>query len=89
VPGEDQRALGCYNELIEQLLALRYPPYRLNVGSMAYVDNSPTYAGLLGDLKAALDPNGILAPGRYENNRSPGYASQAQAQARTLTAAGR
>jgi 4-cresol dehydrogenase (hydroxylating) len=87
VPGEDQRALGCYNELIEQLLALGYPPYRLNVGSMAYVDNSPTYAGLLGDLKAALDPNGILAPGRYENNRSPGYASQAQAQ--TLTAAGR
>ena len=71
VPGEDQRALGCHSELTEQLVALGYPPYRLNVRSMGAVENCPAYAGVLGDIKAALDPNGVLAPGRYEANRSP------------------
>ena len=85
VPGEDQRAISCHTELTEQLLALGYPPYRLNVRSMGYVDNCPTYAGVLSDLKAVLDPNGVLAPGRYETNRSPRDAAEAP----TLMAAGR
>jgi 4-cresol dehydrogenase (hydroxylating) len=68
VAGEDERAKSCYQALTGQLLALGYPPYRLNVGSMNALDNDndPAYANALRALKAALDPNGILAPGRYE-----------------------
>ena len=78
VPGEDQRALGCHTELTEQLVALGYPPYRLNVRSMGAVETCPTYAGVMGNIKAVLDPNGVLAPGRYEANRSPTLASESE-----------
>jgi 4-cresol dehydrogenase (hydroxylating) flavoprotein subunit len=64
--GEDERATACYQTLTAQLLALGYPPYRLNVGSMHFLDGHGAYSGVLSDLKAALDPNGVLAPGRYE-----------------------
>jgi 4-cresol dehydrogenase (hydroxylating) len=66
IPGEDERAIECYRVLTEQLLARGYPPYRLNVSSMRYAKTDDAYAGMLRDLKTALDPNRILAPGRYE-----------------------
>ena len=67
--GEDVRALECYRALSEQLLARGYPPYRLNVSSMSSVSAQDPYADVLRSLKAALDPKGILAPGRYEPAR--------------------
>jgi 4-cresol dehydrogenase (hydroxylating) len=66
IPGADQRARDCYDDLIAQLLARGYPPYRLNIASMQYAAGSGAYAGVLHRLKSALDPNGVLAPGRYE-----------------------
>jgi 4-cresol dehydrogenase (hydroxylating) len=66
VPGEDDRARVCYNTLTEKLLTLGYPPYRLNVGSMGYLQGQSAYGDVLRSLKDALDPNGILAPGRYQ-----------------------
>jgi 4-cresol dehydrogenase (hydroxylating) len=66
VPGEDERALSCYKTLTQELLARGYPPYRLNIESMRYVSSSTEYSQVLRSLKAALDPGGILAPGRYE-----------------------
>jgi len=67
VEGEDARALRCYHALMEALLTAGYPPYRLNVGSMQYgAGNSEEYADTLRRLKQALDPVGVLAPGRYE-----------------------
>jgi len=70
VPGEDDRAFKCHRTLTEQLLAHGYPPYRLNVRAMNYVDTpGGEYGNVLRSLKAALDPNGILAPGRYEPTR--------------------
>jgi 4-cresol dehydrogenase (hydroxylating) len=65
VDGEDDRAMACYRHLTESLLAAGYPPYRLNVASMAYAHPDRGYEQLLQHLKATLDPNGILAPGRY------------------------
>jgi 4-cresol dehydrogenase (hydroxylating) len=65
-PGEDERAFRCYETLTEQLLALGYPPYRLNVRSMSYSSGEDTYGSVLADIKHALDPNAILSPGRYE-----------------------
>src|SRR5262249_35726633 len=66
VAEEDERALACYKELTEELIARGYPPYRLNVRSMTYPHGSHEYGAVIGKLKAALDPNGILAPGRYD-----------------------
>jgi 4-cresol dehydrogenase (hydroxylating) len=65
-PGEDERALACYRTLTEQLVERGYPPYRLNVSAMDYLGANGEYGSLLGDLKRVLDPNDILAPGRYE-----------------------
>jgi 4-cresol dehydrogenase (hydroxylating) len=65
VPGEDQRALDCYRVLVEALLARGYPPYRLPVGAMGYHGRSDA-SSVMHSLKAVLDPNGVLAPGRYE-----------------------
>jgi 4-cresol dehydrogenase (hydroxylating) flavoprotein subunit len=64
VEGEDERALACYRVLTEELLLRGYPPYRLNVASMTYATQGG-YADVLRSLKTALDPNDILAPGRY------------------------
>ena len=67
VAGEDERAMRCYKALMERLVESGYPPYRLNVSSMGYLaGTSEEYADTLRALKHALDPNGILAPGRYE-----------------------
>ena len=39
--------------------------------SMHFADDHGTYAATIGDLKSALDPNRILAPGRYEPTGVP------------------
>ena len=66
VEGEDDRAAACYRELMDGLLAAGYPPYRLNVTSMGWSAGDRSYAALLRLLKDAVDPNRVLAPGRYE-----------------------
>jgi 4-cresol dehydrogenase (hydroxylating) len=63
--GEDARAQSCFQTLTQQLLELGYPPYRLNVNSMDVASGTGAYSNTLRDIKAALDPNGILSPGRY------------------------
>ncbi len=66
VPGEDDRAVRCYHDLTATLLARGYPPYRLNVAAMEYGRGQGGYPAALSAIKAALDPAGILAPGRYQ-----------------------
>jgi 4-cresol dehydrogenase (hydroxylating) len=65
VAGEDDRAQNCYRTLMQRLLDRGYPPYRLNVASMNYAQTGDVYSRLLDSIKRSLDPNGILAPGRY------------------------
>jgi 4-cresol dehydrogenase (hydroxylating) len=70
---DDARAHECYAALLEQLLARGYPPYRLNVQSMRYMaGDSREYLQLLDRFKQVMDPNRILAPGRYD---APGTAT--------------
>jgi 4-cresol dehydrogenase (hydroxylating) len=64
VDGEDERAMACYQALSNELLARGYPPYRLSLARMA-AGGGETYQRLLEVLKGAVDPRGILAPGRY------------------------
>jgi 4-cresol dehydrogenase (hydroxylating) flavoprotein subunit len=66
VPGEDQRAMACHNELMRVLGAKGYSPYRLGIQSMLLMQgHSPNMRKLLADLKRSVDPNDILAPGHY------------------------
>src|SRR5215831_6796827 len=73
VPGEDGRAAACYHELLESLAREGYHSYRLSVGAMGAMEagqENDTYNGLLHSLKTAMDPNQILAPGRYVGIRT-------------------
>jgi 4-cresol dehydrogenase (hydroxylating) len=71
VSGEDERALACHEELMTELIARGYPPYRLGLPSMGCLDAECAYGDTLRALKAALDPNGVVAPGRYEPVSGP------------------
>jgi 4-cresol dehydrogenase (hydroxylating) len=68
--GEDEKAMACHDELLQTLTAEGYFPYRLGIQSM---DKLPPMEAsshrLLSTLKAALDPNNILSPGRYIPNQ--------------------
>jgi 4-cresol dehydrogenase (hydroxylating) len=66
VQNEDERARACYDELLAALAQNGYHSYRLGVGAMnAMGDPHSTYSHILRDFKDLLDPNGVLAPGRY------------------------
>ncbi len=58
-PGEDERAERCYLTLLEALAARGVVPYRLPTLAMR---PAPEWTRRL---KEALDPDGVLAPGRY------------------------
>lgn len=65
-PEKTARAQSCYRALLETGRAEGFLPYRLSTGSMPamMVANTP-YWDLVARIKAGLDPNGIIAPGRY------------------------
>jgi 4-cresol dehydrogenase (hydroxylating) len=64
VPGEDGKAMACYRELESVCQGAGYYPYRSGIQSQGK-ELATDYPVLLEKLKAAVDPNGILAPGRY------------------------
>lgn len=64
VAGEDERALACHAELFEMLEAAGHWHARLDVLHMDRIGSGT--AALQRRLKRALDPAGILSPGRYE-----------------------
>ena len=67
-PGEDERALACHDKLLTTLTAAGFSPYRLGVQSMRLFDGlAGSSVELLRRLKVMLDPNDILAPGRYDS----------------------
>jgi FAD/FMN-containing dehydrogenase len=67
VPGEDARAKACYDDLLKQVVQQGWFPYRLAIHSMQSLPNAhDDYGRFLRCLKRALDPNDILAPGRYD-----------------------
>jgi 4-cresol dehydrogenase (hydroxylating) len=66
VSGEDERAWACYQELLRRLTAQGFYSYRMNSHSASAIASSPGYDSVLRSLKSALDPNQVLAPGRYQ-----------------------
>ena len=65
-PGQDDRAMACNRHLRQELTDRGYYSYRLGIQAMTEMSGSDGYAALIRAIKDAVDPNGILAPGRYE-----------------------
>ncbi|MBI3965625.1 MAG: FAD-binding oxidoreductase [Chloroflexi bacterium] len=66
IPGEDERAADWHRDLAGRLRESGYYPYRQSTLALAQSgEGSGAYEELLRTLKRALDPNDILAPGRY------------------------
>lgn len=60
------RANDCYRALFDAGQKEGFLPYRLNINAMDTLDRDDSaFSRLAGQLKAAVDPNFILAPGRY------------------------
>lgn len=66
---ERQRARLCYKALLQEYMRLGYPPYRhssnFELAPASLLRGRDGFSSLQSTIKNALDPNGILAPGRY------------------------
>lgn len=68
---EVARAKACYGELFALLMEQGCIPYRVGNQSMAALDpHGDVYWKTVARIKAALDPAGLLSPGRYEPARA-------------------
>jgi 4-cresol dehydrogenase (hydroxylating) len=61
-----QRAQKCEAALWQALAQAGFPPYRVSIDQMQRLFAlQPEFFELVAQIKAAFDPSGILAPGRY------------------------
>lgn len=68
---EVMRAKECYQAVFDSVMDAGYVPYRVGNQSMAQLDpHGDVYWKTVARIKAALDPAGIIAPGRYEPGRA-------------------
>ena len=67
IASEDEKAMACYEALSKRCMENGYYPYRLGIQGMGQLQRPDAYAAVIRALKTALDPNGIIAPGRYES----------------------
>ena len=65
-PDETDRAAACYDQLLDVLIASGYIPYRTSPGGSAKLRRDPSvFWDVTGRIKQALDPRGVISPGRY------------------------
>jgi hypothetical protein len=65
-PGAQKRAKQCYQALFEQGRQLGFIPYRYGIDTMDLITTPDcAYWSVADAIKKALDPNHIIAPGRY------------------------
>lgn len=65
-PDAERRARICFAELYEEGLALGFVPYRIGSQFMPALERNDAAVGpVVKAIKSVLDPNQVLAPGRY------------------------
>jgi 4-cresol dehydrogenase (hydroxylating) flavoprotein subunit len=64
--GHDEQAMACYKNLLGVLTEHGYYSYRLGIQAMSEFRGDEGSADLLRMIKNVVDPNSILAPGRYQ-----------------------
>lgn len=65
-----RRAQACYRELLESGRQLGFMPYRVHVDAMGWLtEQQSVHWDLTDQIKRAVDPQGIIAPGRYSRMR--------------------
>lgn len=65
-PDAVARANRCYRALLDEGASEGFVPYRVGIGAMNWLEKRDTVAWkVVADIKRALDPLGILSPGRY------------------------
>lgn len=70
-PGADARALSAHDATLAALVGQGFLPYRLGIQSMdALPAARADWSSVLHRIKEALDPAGVLAPGRYDFRRN-------------------
>ena len=63
---EMARANACFDALYEAGQGQGFVPYRLGINAMTRVTSVPsTFWNLVATIKSTVDPDGIIAPGRY------------------------
>ena len=63
---QTQAAQDCIQEMESRYMQQGFPPYRVGINSMHHILNEDdAYWRTIRDLKKVLDPNNIIAPGRY------------------------
>ncbi|MES2899820.1 MAG: FAD-binding oxidoreductase [Pseudomonadota bacterium] len=68
---ETARAGQCYRAVFARVMKAGYIPYRVGSQSMAELDpHQDVYWRTVARIKQALDPDGLIAPGRYEPARA-------------------
>ena len=66
-PKECSRAQACYDAFFDLIMAHGYIPYRTNIHTMKKLaQGSSTFWEVTKKIKSVLDPEGIIAPGRYQ-----------------------
>ena len=65
-PDAEARARACYDELVRAGRSEGFVPYRLNIDAMDLLDaEGSVAANLARQLKQSIDPDHLIAPGRY------------------------
>ena len=65
-PDEVEKAHACLARLEDQFMARGWPPYRVGLQSMSrMVQSGDPFWETARAIKKTLDPNGVIAPGRY------------------------
>jgi 4-cresol dehydrogenase (hydroxylating) len=69
---ESRRGASCYEAGARRLVELGYPLYRSSARGMGLLMGGPQdhFVGTVRRLKEALDPDAIIAPGRYDGLKS-------------------
>ncbi len=67
---EVQRAQACYHTAFNAVMEAGYVPYRVGIQSMSdLVQETDVYWKTVRNIKTALDPENIIAPGRYDASK--------------------